>query len=177
MSVSASIAVQNSLALDAALARMRALGENPRRIFDAIGQYGESSTRLRFKKGVGPDGVRWKPSARAMQSGGQTLVAKGAQGGLLGSLTHRADADSAEWGTNKVYAGIHQFGGTIAPKTARSLRFAVPGGFVTTKRVTMPARPFLGVNAEDGRELQEVMLDVVRAAEAGRSAGGIGRAG
>ena len=166
--VAASVALESSAALQGALERMRQLGDNPRRIWEALGTYGESSTRRRFKKSVGPGGARWKPSARALASGGRTLEDKGAYGGLLGSITHRADANSAEWGTNKIYAGTHQFGGVIVPKSARSLRFAVPGGFVSTKRVTMPARPFLGVDAEDGQALQEVALDVVRLAEAGR---------
>lgn len=168
MAVSASVVLDGAVALQLAQARMRQLGDSPRPIFDAIGQYGESSTRLRFRKGVGPDGARWKPSARARATGGQTLVMKGQHGGLLGSMTYRADNASAEWGTNKVYAGIHQMGGVIRPRTKKNLRFAVPGGFVSTKRVVMPARPFLGVNDEDGREIQAVVVDVVRGAEQDR---------
>lgn len=171
MAVTASAVVDGAVALQLGLARLRQLGESPRPIFDAIGQYGESSTRLRFKKGIGPDGARWKPSARAQASGGQTLVQKGQHGGLLGSITHRADNNSAEWGSNKIYAGIHQLGGEIRPRTAKSLRFQVGGRWVSTRRVVMPARPFLGVNAEDGREIQAVVVDVVQAAEAGRMGG------
>ncbi len=171
MAVTASAVVDGAVALQLGLARMRQLGESPRPIFDAIGQYGESSTRLRFKKGVGPDGARWKPSARVRAGGGQTLVQKGQHGGLLGSITHRADDSSAEWGSNKVYAGIHQLGGEIRPRTAKSLRFQIAGRWVSTQRVVMPARPYLGVNADDGREIQAVVVDVVQAAEAGRMGG------
>ncbi|MGA0569644.1 phage virion morphogenesis protein [Variovorax sp. VNK109] len=165
--------IEGAVALQLGMRRMRQLGDSSRPIFDAIGQYGESSTRLRFKKGIGPDGARWKPSARALASGGQTLVNKGAHGGLLGSITYRADNESAEWGTNKIYAAIHQFGGTIRPRAARNLRFRTAGGaFVSTKRVVMPARPFLGLNDEDHREIPQIVVDVVKAAEAGRMGGG-----
>lgn len=168
MAVLITSAFQSFLVLQLAIARMRQLGDSPRPIYQAIAQYGESSTRIRFQRGVAPSGERWKPSARVLASGGQTLVNKGAHGGLLGSITSRSDNASAEWGTNKVYAGIHQFGGTIVPRVARNLRFAVPGGFVATKRVQMPERQFLGVNDEDGQEIQQVILDVVQDAEHAR---------
>ena len=145
--------------LQAGLARMAALGGNPRKIWDAIGQYGESSTRTRFKKQAGPDGQRWKPSRRAAQVGGQTLVLKAH---LLRSISHRADNSGTSWGTNVIYAGIQQFGGTIKAKGGGALRFRLPGGgFVTVKKVTLPARPFVGVNADDGREMLALTNDAI----------------
>lgn len=168
MAVSTSVVLDGAVALQLGMTRLRQLGDSPRPIFQAIGQYGESSTRLRFKKGVGPDGARWKPSARAQASGGQTLVQKGQHGGLLGSITHVYDSASAEWGTNKVYGGIHQVGGTIVPRTAKSLRFQIAGRWVSTKRVVMPARPYLGLSAEDHREIPAIVVDVVQAAETAR---------
>ena len=146
-------------ALDGALSRMVALGLRPRPIWQAIGQYGESSTRMRFRNQVGPDRRRWVPSIRARQVGGQTLVQKAR---LMRSITHNADNNGAEWGTNVVYAGVHQFGAVIRAKSAGALRFRLPGGgFVTVKKVVIPARPFLGVNAEDGREMLSLAHDAV----------------
>jgi len=140
--------------LHKALTRMRLLGERPRAIWDAIGQYGESSTRLRFKNQAGPDRKRWVPSIRAREVGGQTLVQKAR---LLRSITHRSDNNGTAWGTNVIYAGTHQFGAVIKAKTAGALRFRMPGGgFVTVKKVTIPARPFIGVNADDGREMLDL---------------------
>lgn len=153
--------------LDAALGRMVALGADPRPMWQAIGNYGENSTRLRFSKQIGPDGQRWKPSARARATGGKTLVASAR---LLRSITHRADNRGAEWGTNVKYAGIHQTGGEIKAK-GRALRFRVPGGgFVTVKKVTMPERPSFGVNAEDGREILALAHDAVDLAARNRGA-------
>jgi phage virion morphogenesis protein len=174
-------------ALGGAFARMRALGENARPIFDAIAQYGESSTRLRFKNQAGPDGQAWKPSKRAQKTGGQTLVHKAR---LLRSITHRATGSSAEWGSNVVYAGIHQFGGKINKLAFSSwlrLRTGKGGALLrqkdhahlavfakathknaVTKRftvgahaITMPARPYLGVNEQDGREMLALANDAV----------------
>lgn len=153
--------------LNAALARMAMLGERPRPIWEAIAQYGESSTRLRFKHQRGPDGARWKPSQRAQLSGGQTLVERAR---LLRSISSTADNSGAAWGTNVIYAAIHQFGGPIKAKAGGALRFRLPsGGYVTTKRVTMLARPFLGVNDEDGREMLALANDVI--AQAARPRG------
>jgi phage virion morphogenesis protein len=184
--------------LGAALERMKALGQNPRPIWKAIGNKGESSTRLRFKNQVGPDGVSWKPSLRVQKNGGQTLIKSTI---LLRSITHRADRSGAEWGSNIKYAAIHQFGGEIKRKEKSGvLRLRTDAGgrllrqkdysnlsvFAkhTHKRVTersysmgahtihMPARPFLGVNAEDGREMLALAIqEIDDAAQAGKRGG------
>lgn len=146
-------------ALDGALSRMALLGQHPRPIWEALGQYGESSTRMRFKNQAGPDRKRWVPSIRARQQGGQTLVQKAR---LLRSISHNADNNGTSWGTNVIHAGVHQFGAVIKAKSAGALRFRMPGGgFVTVKKVTIPARPYLGVNAEDGREMLALAHDAV----------------
>ena len=45
---------------------------------------------------------------------------------------------------NVVYAAIHEFGGTIVPRSARFLVFPFEGRLVFARRVTIPARPYLG---------------------------------
>lgn len=155
-------------ALNGGLRRMAALGQQPRPIWEAIGQYGESSTRLRFKNQVGPDRKRWIPSIRAREVGGQTLVMKAR---LLRSITHVADNNGTSWGTNVIYAGTHQFGAVIKPKAAGALRFRMPGGnFVTVKKVTIPARPFIGLNMDDGQEMLALTNDVIDLAARNRGA-------
>ena len=146
--------------LENALLRMVNLGQRTRPIWDAIGQYGESSTRLRFKNQTDPDGKRWKPSLRAQASGpGRTLIQKAR---LLRSITHRSSDRGTAWGTNVIYARVHQDGAVIKPKSGGSLRFRLPGGnFVSVKQVTIPARPYIGVNADDGREIIALATEVV----------------
>lgn len=185
--------------IEAALVRMRQLGESPRSVWEAIGNYGETSTRLRFKNQVGPDGKPWMKSARARRSGGQTLVLSSR---LLRSIGHTSNASGAEWGTNVVYAGIHNHGGKIdrlafsswtrlrTDSRGRLLRQSAirEGGSdrlavfakATHKRaverrytvgaysIQMPARPFLGVNDQDAREIQQLSLDAVALAASGR---------
>ena len=44
---------------------------------------------------------------------------------------------------HRVYARIHEFGGTIVPRRAKYLTFRVDGRLVRTKKVTIPARPYM----------------------------------
>lgn len=180
--------------LRSALQRMKALGESPRPIFEAIAIYGENSTRARFKNQVGPDGKKWTPSKRAKKTGGQTLVHSAR---LLRSQSHRSNASSAEWGSNVVYARIHQLGGDIerlAHSSWLRLRTNSRGALLrqqsderlavfakaTHKRavkrrytvgahkIKMPARPYLGVNEQDGKEILALTNDAVHQAAANR---------
>lgn len=188
--VSIEAKVDGLLGLESALVRMRALGERPRSIWDAIGNYGESSTRLRFKNQKGPDGQKWKVSRRVAKHGGITLQLKGANGGLLASIGHTANNAGAEWGSNKVYAAIHQFGGKIKKNAFSStlrLRTHASGALLRQKdhkhlavfakathkraverrytvdahEIHMPARPYLGVNQADGQEMLRLANEAV----------------
>lgn len=162
MAVTASAVVDGAVALQLALARLRQLGQRPRPIFDAIAGYGEESTRLRFDKGISPTGEKWIPSMRVQAQGGQTLMK---DGHLRDTITSVATAHSAEWGTNRIYGAIHQFGGVIKAKL-KTLRFQIPGlGWLARHQVEIPARPYLGINEEDGKEIQRVVIEVVRKAE------------
>ena len=64
-------------------------------------------------------------------------------------------------------ARIHEFGGVITPKSARFLHFKVSGEEVFTKRVNMPARPYMrpafdqtrdAVAAEFGVKIKGVLV-------------------
>ena len=158
MTVAVEAHIEGLAALGTALERMVNLGERPRPIWDAIGQYGESSTRLRFKNQTDPDKKRWIPSRRVSQGGGQTLVQKAR---LLRSISHNSTNTGTSWGTNVIYAGIHNFGGVIKAKGGGNLRFRIGGRFVSVKAVTIPKRSFVGVNADDAREFLALANDAV----------------
>jgi len=79
----------------------------------------------------------------------------------MGSITHRASQDSVEVGTNKIHAAVHQFGATIVPTQAEHLRFMLGGRLVKADSVTIPARPYVGVSAEDGRMIEETVVDAL----------------
>ncbi|EGF92425.1 phage virion morphogenesis protein [Asticcacaulis biprosthecium C19] len=122
--------------------------ENALPLMQDIAFYGEETTQERIADtNVGPDGQAWKQSARAKADGGRTLFA---EGNLHNDISSEATADSAIWGANLIYARIHQEGGVIEATNGKALHFAMPGGgFVTVKSVTIPARPYLGLSAEN----------------------------
>ena len=122
----------------AKLTALIALGRNPADAMRDIATYGESSTRERFRMQIGPDGNRWKPSLRVQLHGGKTLTK---DGHLSGSLTSRSSSKFAEWGTNRIYAAIHQLGGNAG----RGLRSKI-----------VP-RPYLGVNDENDSDILDIL--------------------
>ncbi|XQE65774.1 phage virion morphogenesis protein [Pseudomonas sp. P3C3] len=147
----------NLAAVQRVFTSIRQMGANPQPLLQQIALYGENSTRERFSTQTGPDGQRWKPSLRALHSGGKTLTKDGHLGD---SITSQADSEAAEWGTNRIYAAVHQFGATIAAKAGQFLRFAIPGlGWASKRQVKIEARAFLGVSAEDSREILDLAAD------------------
>lgn len=121
-----------------------------------IGEHILSSTQERFKTSTGPDGKKWKASYRVEQKGGNTLRDTSR---LRNSLTVRARPDKVEVGTNDKRARIHQYGGIIRAKKAKALHFSIGGKFAKKKQVTMPARPYLGINEEDTKAINEIIAD------------------
>jgi phage gpG-like protein len=84
-----------------------------------------------------------------------------ATGELSRSIRYQVTGGGAgvEIGTNRMYAATHQFGATIRPKTKKAL--AIPVGeddLRLVKKVTIPARPFLGLSAQD----KTTVLDILR---------------
>ena len=153
-----------------ALQRLLALGKNATPAMKEISALGESATRLRFRAERGPDGQRWKPSLRAQLVGGRTLTK---DGHLAGSINASSGADFAEWGVNRIYAAIHQFGGVIRAKSAGGLKFRIPGGgFAVVKSVRMPARPYLGVNEDDRADILDVFQRHIGSATGGAAHAG-----
>ena len=121
-----------------------------------IGEALVSSTKKRFEDECGPDGQEWSKSHRARAEGGKTLSATAR---LKNSITYRAGATNVEIGTNVKYAHVHQNGMEIKPKTAKFLRFQIGGMWAKKKKVTIPARPFLGISDDDVAEIDGTIAD------------------
>lgn len=149
------------------LAALRALSgaiADPTPIMADIAAHGESTTSDRFRTQTGPDGKPWKPSLRVQIAGGYTLTDSGH---LAASLSASSGRDWAEWGVNKIYAAIHQFGGVIRARNAKALRFALAGGgFAIVKSVKIPARPFLGLSTDDVADIVKIIQRRLAAAAA-----------
>ncbi len=128
----------------------------------AIGEYVIRRTQDHFSREEDPEGKPWKPlSAATFMSlyKGRKVTKKGITKKLTRhilahkiltkshqlrmSITYRADAESATIGTNKIYARIHQLGG----KSGRG------------QKITIPARPYLGINDADRAEAIRIMKD------------------
>lgn len=99
-------------------------------LFRSLGVRLVDSTQQRFDSASSPTGEPWRPSNRAKKQGAKTLRKSG---NLLRSITHRASNDEVVWGTNVVYAAIHQFGGKAGRR----------------RSATIPARPYLGISDQD----------------------------
>lgn len=137
-------------------------------LMEGFGLTLESGVIDRFDSETAPDGSAWSKSIRARQQGGKTLNDSSQ---LRSSITSNAAATSVEVGTNKIYAGVHQFGATIRAKNADYLAFNLPGGlgFRRVKQVDISARPFLGLSNDDEAELLAQTEDYAREALGGAS--------
>ncbi len=143
-----------------------------RGLYLAIGEEVKGQTERRFDLSMAPDGSRWKQSLRVTLGlgGGPTLVKSG---DMRRSLTVNADDQGGELVIPKAYAATHQFGATIKPVRAKTLRFALGRkgnrtNFVFARSVTIPKREMLGFSAENVADIATVardhILDVARGA-------------
>ena len=152
-----------------AFASLRAANQDLRPLLHTIGNDNVENTVERFDTNVAPDGTAWPQSLRAKEKGGRTLVLSGQ---LRDSFDYFVDGDSAvEWGSNREYARIHQLGGTITPKGAGALKFTLAtGDFVMAQKVTIPARPYLGLSVADAGQVGERAVEYWQAAMDGGAA-------
>jgi len=133
----------------ALLRRVNKLGSmDKKRINLALGEAVRESTVDRFKTQRGPDGKKWEQSKRAAAKGGLTLVNKAR---LRNSIKTTATADGFAAGTNLIYASTHQLGAKN-----RKIKKTKSG---KTVRITIPARPFLGLSEDDQGELKGMLED------------------
>ena len=148
MSAALEISV-TSPALEGLQARIRKLAAgmaDTGPLLEALGAELESQTRRRIDSGgPAPDGESWQPwsdAYAATRRGGQRLLVS--EQNLLDSIQSLVSGDILETGSNLVYAAIQQFGGTadMAPGPA-----------------AVPARPWLGISADDERDLDAVIGD------------------
>ncbi len=121
-------------------------------LWKAVGDEIAQQTAERFETSTGPDGQVWPPSWRVREHGGKTLLLSGL---LRKSITVNAHEDGGEVGSPLMIALVHQHGATIKAKTEKGLHWnyqtkgANAASHARKMEVTIPARPFMGTNAED----------------------------
>ena len=146
-----------------------------------IAEYLHLSVDGRARRQVAPDGSPWaplSPRTLARKKGNKTLRESGA---LLDTLRHQVSNDELQFGTDRPYGAIHQFGGKIE-HAARSQQvyFREKGGVVGNRFVKkrksnfaqwvthgarttqMPARPYLGLSNEDETEVMEIVATYLK---------------
>lgn len=122
-----------------------------------LGEFFVTSTKDRFTEGKGPDGIPWAPKSettkaayRARKDPVSDNPLWGPSGRLRTEIFAQAGPNSIEWGSNLVYAGVHQFGAQQGQfgawigkdKIGRDHFHSIPWGDI-------PARPYLGISPED----------------------------
>lgn len=130
-------------------------------IMSVIGTALVGSTHQRFITQTDPDGQAWRSLNEEYAKTKRNARILTESGRLRDSINSQASRDEVRVGTNVIYAAIHQFGGTIKPVSASHLMFRIGDHFAMVDSVTLPARPFLGISAEDETEIAEIVFDAV----------------
>lgn len=160
----------------------RLLQSNTGDLMPRLGEYLQKSTEQRFTTQTSPDGSAWqklnaKYASRKKYHKDKVLTLRGyLRSGIHYQVTGQT---SVVVGSNTEYAAIHQLGGTIGQNAqSRKVRYRSVAGRVlfagkrhksATERwvtrsayqVKMPARPFLGISAEDDVRIRGIITNWV----------------
>ena len=135
-------------------------------VFKNIGEHVQATTIDRFAEQKSPEGVPWKPllPIYAATKKGPGILR---ETGQMAQIVYQVAEDMLQVGTNAIYAAVHQFGATIRPKEKKALAFMLGGQQVIVSKVEIPARPFLGLTADDQLEISGLVEDYLDASSGG----------
>lgn len=137
-------------------------------VMAAIGTGLVGSTHMRFVTQTDPEGQAWETLNTGYAADKRNSRILTESGRLRDSINSRPGNDEVLVGTNVIYAGIHQFGGTIVPKSATHLWFRIGGALIKAAKVTLPPRPFLGISSEDEAMIAETVFGFLERVSARR---------
>ncbi len=163
-----------------AIAQLKRAGGQLRPLLQDIGEHLVETTKRRFDTSRAPDGSAWAPNrpityaryldrfkgshgkdGRLSKRGAERAAAKkpliGESRALSTTIHYTVSGERVDVGSSMVYAAVQQFGAKARSFTGGKS----PWGDI-------PARPFLGLSAEDGRTI----LDMARDYLAGSAGGG-----
>ncbi|MCY1669331.1 phage virion morphogenesis protein [Rhizobium sp. SL86] len=158
--VSISVTIQDRAVQDAFRTLAFRMG-NTQPVMAAIGTELVASTHMRFVTQTDPEGNAWQALNTAYAATKRNTRILTESGGLRDSINSQAGQDVVHVGTSKIYARVHQEGATIVPKNASALVFFIGGDLVKAKSVTLPARRYLGISAEDETSIAEIVFGFV----------------
>ncbi len=155
----------NSTATEAALARLEGALDDPFPLMADLGELLARSTKQRFAEGVSPDGIRWAPKSQTtlerygIRRSNRIDIRPlfGPSGALNSTIYPEASRDEVLVGSPMIYAAVQQFGAAKGAFGAMSNGSPIPWG-------NIPARPFLGVSAEDEVGIAETVEDYLTGA-------------
>lgn len=129
-----------------AFQRMQQAGRNLKTPLADIGESMLISTDDRFVNQEDPDGVAWKDlkDETWKRKKNDKILTESQR--LRGSFNYNAGDDELQWGSNVIYAAIHQLGGETKPG------------------ITIDARPSIGLSDDDRSEITDIMRDHLRRA-------------
>jgi phage virion morphogenesis protein len=131
----------------AALDRLRQRAERMAPAFKNIGEELQRSTQERFGRQVDPEGRPWQELKASTQAAkakrGQSSKILRQRGYLADTIRYQVNGGGLRIGTNRIYGAIHQLGG----KAGRG------------RKAEIPARPFLGISAQDRERILEIVTD------------------
>jgi phage virion morphogenesis protein len=130
-----------------------------------LGELLTESTRQRFAQGVSPEGLKWAAKSQT------TLNRYGARksnrvdirplfgpsGALNSTIYPEPSRDEVLIGSPMVYAAVHQFGAARGAFGAMKNGSPIPWG-------NIPARPYLGLSAEDETGVVDTVGDYLTGA-------------
>jgi len=141
--------------IDAALDKVIAVMTDPQPMFADMGEYLLRSTRGRFTAQAAPDGTPWRRLSpitigRKPKNKDRILVQEGYLRGP--GMRYQALPDGFAVGSDRVYAAAHQLGMAKGYAGTTRRNSPIPWGDI-------PARPFLGLSADDETELLDIASD------------------
>ncbi|KAA6404482.1 phage virion morphogenesis protein [Candidatus Tokpelaia sp.] len=149
--------------LEQFLATLEARAANIPGALKNIGEALLQTTRERFDSGKDPDGKMWQelaPLTVMLRRSSKPILLR--TGRLRNSVSYNIINNRLELGPNTVDAAIHQFGGEIVPKDSQALRIPGLSGAnraIFLKKVTIPARPYIGFGEVDEQAATDALLD------------------
>jgi len=148
--------------ITAALARLSAALSDMTPVMEELGQILTLSTMRRFGEGVAPDGSRWAPKSQTTlnrygaRSSNRIDIRPlfGPSGDLNSQIFYEVTPDSVSWGSPKIYAATQQFGAAQGAFGRTSRNGPIPWG-------NIPARPFLGISADDQTNILDTIAEAL----------------
>lgn len=144
MSVSLSLEIDDDVSEQLAAMMRRVADVEP--VLDEIGGSQAAEVQNRFETQRGPDGAAWRGLSELTlaKRGGRARTLRDT-GALYDSQVHQVSDRTVSVGTNSVYGAIHQFGGQAG----------------RGRKVTIPARPYLGLSEKGKAEILAILRDHV----------------